>query len=643
MSRNIYRVELRALDLFGAATIYHFATEHFSTTPAHPTIPSTFLEGRLVQPLLFQRTMFGSGQTRGSSQIAHGTIELSNQDGGLDYLAAAAFDTQDVKLFRFDSDTPDTEILVWRGATESALLDEQQVKFTVREFTYLLDLAMQPNKYAGSNSLPNGLEGNADDIKGQPKPLWWGQVYNVTPPMVNTSRLIYQLRDTQVAGSSYTLVVYDRRVVLTPGVLRTNTKMGAGAARVTCTFVNGSTTVTSAAAHGYTTGNPVNITSTATMPPPFSTTAYYYARVLTGTTFSLHPTAADASANTAIITATGAGTGVVESGINQTPAGSYDWSNDNIAPSPGFFFRLGSSPVGQVTCDAYDGVVATFSEALHELINRTNGRINPFAGASIIDASTLGYSPNATITNQKVGVFITQETTVFAQLQALCESLNASFSIYPTSVALSPIWLLVARLEPATSQTPLMALTDSDIIAGSFQRGVASDPERGIPAWRANVGYKRNYTIQQPAEIPSASQADRSFAAIDYRVQQSDSSVVKTQYPGAPEVNIQSTQLVDLASAQELSTYLVNTGPNGIYSRRRDLLTFSIATESCMGLALSLTNSGGPSVSYAGLSALVMGQTISVDFGRYPGPRPMLLIGTTINLASGTVELTCWG
>lgn len=62
-------------------------------------------------------------------------------------------------------------------------------------------------------------------------------------------------------------------------------------------------------AHALTTGNPVRVTATTTLPTGIVADRIYYVRVISTTTVSLHPTPADATGNTNIVAASG-GSGV---------------------------------------------------------------------------------------------------------------------------------------------------------------------------------------------------------------------------------------------------------------------------------------------------------------------------------------------
>lgn len=82
------------------------------------------------------------------------------------------------------------------------------------------------------------------------------------------------------------------------------------------TVVAATDVFTSSVAHGYETGNKVRLGAAAggALPTGISATTDYYLRVISTTTFTLHPTLADAEANTNIVDATNTGTAVF--GIN---------------------------------------------------------------------------------------------------------------------------------------------------------------------------------------------------------------------------------------------------------------------------------------------------------------------------------------
>ncbi len=112
---------------------------------------------------------------------------------------------------------------------EQAEFTREEVRIKLRDKMFDLQKPLQPTKYAGSNALPSGLEG-VSDIKGKPKPVCYGQVYNVPAVCVNTSKLIFQVAAV-LAGSACNSVdaVYDRGIALDAGLPVTSETGGINA------------------------------------------------------------------------------------------------------------------------------------------------------------------------------------------------------------------------------------------------------------------------------------------------------------------------------------------------------------------------------------------------------------------------------
>jgi hypothetical protein len=169
-----------------------------------------------------RRDIYSSGTTTGQSSVGYGELVLVNNDGGLDYLIDYGFDGRAITI-RYGSDTgayPADFTTVFTGTMEQSELRWNEVSIKIRDRQdELASKQIQTTKFAGNNSLPNGLEGVATDIKGNPKPITYGKVFNVNPPMVNTSRLTYQVNDGAISSVDK---VYDRGVELTKGTDYTN-------------------------------------------------------------------------------------------------------------------------------------------------------------------------------------------------------------------------------------------------------------------------------------------------------------------------------------------------------------------------------------------------------------------------------------
>jgi hypothetical protein len=114
-----------------------------------------------------------------------------------------------------------------------------------------------------------------------------------------------------------------------------NARLGTTRATVTLsTGVNtGTDVITTDAAHGFATADPVKVraTSGSTLPTGLSETTQYYARNVSSTTITLHPTAADATGNTNIVDITAVGSGTIWIiGDIVSPSDGDFWYNDGF-------------------------------------------------------------------------------------------------------------------------------------------------------------------------------------------------------------------------------------------------------------------------------------------------------------------------
>ncbi len=173
-----------------------------------------YYEGRIQQPANIRREMFANGRTFGRSQISFGDMVLVNTDGGLDGLLNYSFAGRPITIRLGTLTGEPNEIPSWvtviRGTMEQAELSWQAVTIRVRDRQLDLAKPLQQNRYAGTGNMEGG-----DDLLGKAKPLVYGRVYNIQPPLVDTTRTIYQIHD---AGQVVSVDgVFDRGVALTAG------------------------------------------------------------------------------------------------------------------------------------------------------------------------------------------------------------------------------------------------------------------------------------------------------------------------------------------------------------------------------------------------------------------------------------------
>lgn len=199
-----------------AVTTVRFSSAAFVTGRADTPADTAYLPLLAEAPQLAQG-MFGDGRTSGSTRRQGGRIVVSNADGRLDHLLAWGLDGRAVVIRTgpeggaYPGDFP-----VWlRGTLDGVEVpDPLRLSFVLRDPMAALDVPLTTARYAGNNALPAGQEGTADDLKDRAKPMAFGRCLNVSPPCVNTARLIYQVSAAAVADIP---AVYDRGVALARG------------------------------------------------------------------------------------------------------------------------------------------------------------------------------------------------------------------------------------------------------------------------------------------------------------------------------------------------------------------------------------------------------------------------------------------
>lgn len=228
-------VELTAaIDASGTVQTFYVADSAFCTAPTD-TPASVAFEPFLVDPGSIERHTFGDGTTGGATVLDVGEITLNNADGSFDAWLNYSFDGRAVIVRRGTPGAyPAAMTTIMVGTSDGIEASSDMLIVRLRDAQWRLDKPACPNTYAGSNALPAGLEGQAQDIKGQRKPKCYGKVFNVSPPFVNTSKLTYQVHDGAVSDIP---AVYDRGLLITKGADYANSTLLQAAAPAAGTYV----------------------------------------------------------------------------------------------------------------------------------------------------------------------------------------------------------------------------------------------------------------------------------------------------------------------------------------------------------------------------------------------------------------------
>lgn len=152
-----------------------------------------YYEPCIEQPALMRRDIFADGQIGGAASSSYGELTLINNDGHLDYLTGYAVNGREL-VIKAGEETASyasfTTIL--KALMQQAAMEWERVSIRLRDRQAEFDRPVQTLTYAGNNALPAGIEGAAD-LKDAVKPLFFGRVNNVSPVMINSSRLLFQI------------------------------------------------------------------------------------------------------------------------------------------------------------------------------------------------------------------------------------------------------------------------------------------------------------------------------------------------------------------------------------------------------------------------------------------------------------------
>jgi hypothetical protein len=208
---------VRTTSVAGPGTrILRFASGRGRMTGPGDVPPHAHFAPRLQQPVNFSRTLFSNARVTGGSKVGAGEMVLNNTDQGLGYLRDLGIDGRDitVRVGAQDAAYPSGFTTFLTGTAEQVEVGARTATIRLRDRLQVLSLPLQATRYTGSNVLPAGAEGTADDIKGQPKPLLYGRRYQVSPVLVNTAKLTFQLHDGAIQAVD---AVYDMGIALTAG------------------------------------------------------------------------------------------------------------------------------------------------------------------------------------------------------------------------------------------------------------------------------------------------------------------------------------------------------------------------------------------------------------------------------------------
>ena len=280
-------------------------------------------------------------------------------------------------------------------------------------------------------------------------------------------------------------------------------------------------------------------------------------------------------------------------------------------PSLGLF-RLRALPAGLVTAD----VLVYVSDPDEQLVgNIINSIVTGPGGISSGDV----YAQDITDLNAGsytaiyVGLWTgTEETTVAAQLDILTNSIGAYWGF-------DTLGKFRVRQLTAPTGTAVLTLTQTEIL--SIDRAASRDESRGIPCWRVNMGWGRNYVTQTTDLAGGTTAARRAIIAQEFRRVTAETASIKTTHPLAVELTRDTVMQLSGNAASEGARLL------GLYGVRRDMFEVSAILPP------------------ADMALIDINSVVAVDIDRYSmnGGRSFRVIGLMPDLRRGRIDLTLWG
>lgn len=294
-------------------------------------------------------------------------------------------------------------------------------------------------------------------------------------------------------------------------------------------------------------------------------------------------------------------------------AGTYDYYLGS--GSDGAYFRLGTAPDNVVTCDATQGGSAA---------DRTAAQIAQVIllakGVDGGDIDTDSVDDLDTANDAVIGIWTgTEERRTGDVLDEVLGSVGGYWATDANGT------YFFGRLE-APSGTPVLSLGDADLLESSgeaVERLSAKTDDRGLPAWRINFRYQKNYRVQDGGDVVPAvtSQERRAQLAEEWRTVISEDASVKTKHLLAPEKTV--TSLIDDATAAATEAQRLRD----MYKVKRDFLRVRVPPSRLAGTVLKL------------------GDVIELDRARFDwdGGKLFRVMGITNEFGINQTTLELWG
>lgn len=268
-------------------------------------------------------------------------------------------------------------------------------------------------------------------------------------------------------------------------------------------------------------------------------------------------------------------------------------------------FKLGSSPVGQVTFDAVGDSVGGATSDTSTLVKRIAQDVGLLTGFD-----TASFTALTTLNNAVNGIYEAEQITISEALTKLVNSIGAFYTFDRAGQ------MTVGRIDTPAG-TPSAIFTKQEIL--SFVRKPTVTPN-----WRIKLGYKPNLRNLSQNELASSflpggiNASQNSSLTDEFRYVISEDSAVKTVHLLAVDQEILTT-LDDSTEAQAESDRLL-----AMFKVSRDVYTVKVKTQPL---------------------SRKLGEIIQLVHSRYglSNGKLFTIVGLVEDYVSSTVEMEVWG
>jgi hypothetical protein len=308
---------------------------------------------------------------------------------------------------------------------------------------------------------------------------------------------------------------------------------------------------------------------------------------------------------------------VYDRGATMTAGAAYASQSDMETTAPtasnfrawaaGGYFRLGSSPVGQITADITQGAAAG-NRTVAQILKRLALDAGLASGEISIGDVTALDAANSNV----VGIWLDNESVTFkTAMDEVAASIGAYYGLDAAGV------LRMGRLA-TPSGPPVVTLYDYDI-GNRIERRPPRD--NGIPVWRVTVKHTRVWTPQPTDLAGSVAAATRAYLAEEWRSETAEDASIKTQWLLAGEMTVE-TLLTSSADAAAEAVRLL-----ALYKVRRDIFEVTVPIDIVTDNSLKFMD------------------VVELQLDRFgmDAGKSFRLIGMAPLLARAQVTLTLWG